>query len=108
VHPNLHEDFGGLEAGGGEAVVVGDAGSFSTYERLNLAFRKIIHGGEFLALAKNRNFLDSDFELSLDAVLLLRRLNMPRAEKHPCSANRRPDSLNLPPAEPASLPLMSR
>jgi HAD superfamily hydrolase (TIGR01458 family) len=67
VHPNLHEDFLGLEAGGGEAVVVDDAGSYFTYERLNLAFRKIIYGAEFLALAKNRNFLDSDFELSLDA-----------------------------------------
>jgi HAD superfamily hydrolase (TIGR01458 family) len=67
VHPNLHEDFAGLGAGSGEAVVVGDAGSSFTYDLLNTAFRKIIHGAGFLALAKNRNFLDSDFELSLDA-----------------------------------------
>jgi HAD superfamily hydrolase (TIGR01458 family) len=67
VHPDLREDFAGLGAGGGEAVVVGDAGSCFTYELLNAAYRKIIHGAEFLALAKNRNFLDSDFELSLDA-----------------------------------------
>jgi ribonucleotide monophosphatase NagD (HAD superfamily) len=34
---------------------------------LNQAYRKILHGAEFLALAKNRNFLDHDGELSLDA-----------------------------------------
>ncbi len=67
VHPNLREEFAGLEAGGGDAVVVGDAGSHFTYELLNRAFRKIGRGAAFLALAKNRNFLDSDFELSLDA-----------------------------------------
>jgi HAD superfamily hydrolase (TIGR01458 family) len=67
VHPDLREDFAGLEAAGGDAVVVGDAGAFFTYDLLNQAFRKIIHGAEFLALAKNRNFLDHDGELSLDA-----------------------------------------
>lgn len=68
VHSGLHEDFAGLESrSGGEAVVVGDAGACFTYEHLNEAFRKIIHGAEFLALAKNRNFLDHDRELSLDA-----------------------------------------
>jgi HAD superfamily hydrolase (TIGR01458 family) len=67
VHPNVHEEFAELEAGGGDAVVVGDAGSYFTYELLNRAYRKILHGAAFLALAKNRNFLDSDFELSLDA-----------------------------------------
>ena len=56
-----------MAAGGGEAVVVGDAGAFFTYDLLNQAYRKIIHGAEFLALAKNRNFLDRDDELSLDA-----------------------------------------
>jgi hypothetical protein len=34
---------------------------------LNRAYRKIPHGAEFLALAKNRNFLDRDGELSLNA-----------------------------------------
>ncbi len=67
VHPDLREDFTGLAAGSGGAVVVGDAGTFFTYDLLNQAFRKIIHGAEFLALAKNRNFLDRDGELSLDA-----------------------------------------
>ncbi len=67
VHPDLLEDFFGLPTGGMEAVVVGDAGKFFTYDLLNEAFRKLIHGAELFALAKNRNFLDHDGELSLDA-----------------------------------------
>jgi HAD superfamily hydrolase (TIGR01458 family) len=67
VHPDLREDFAGLATDGGEAVVVGDAGEFFTYDLLNQAYRKLLHGAEFLALAKNRNFLDHDNELSLDA-----------------------------------------
>jgi HAD superfamily hydrolase (TIGR01458 family) len=67
VHPDLLEDFSGLPTGGMEAVVVGDAGEFFTYNLLNGAFRKLIHGAELFALAKNRNFLDHDGELSLDA-----------------------------------------
>ena len=67
VHPELREDFSGLRTDGEEAVVVGDAGEFFTYDLLNRAYRKILQGAEFLALAKNRNFLDHDGELSLDA-----------------------------------------
>ena len=37
-----------------------------TYDALNAAFRALIHGAEFFALARNRNFLDADGELSLD------------------------------------------
>jgi HAD superfamily hydrolase (TIGR01458 family) len=66
VHPDLAEDFAGLAQGGREAVVLGDAGGFFNYERLNQAFRRILRGAEFLALANNRNFLDRDGELSLD------------------------------------------
>ena len=67
AHPDLREDFAGLRTDGEEAVVVADAGEFFTYDLLNQAYRKILHGAEFLALAKNRNFLDHDGELSLDA-----------------------------------------
>lgn len=67
IHPALAEDFTGLGASGAEAVVVGDAGPYFTYDLLNQAFRKLIHGARFFALAKNRNFLDHDHELSLDA-----------------------------------------
>ncbi|HUI19839.1 MAG TPA: hypothetical protein VLZ74_02170 [Methylocella sp.] len=96
VHPDLREDFDGLQGGGGEAVVVGDAGAFFTYDLLNKAYRKIRHGAEFLALAKNRNFLDHDGELSLDWVLSLLGSNMLPAKRQPCSASRRRPSLSLP------------
>ncbi len=75
VHPNLREDFSGLPGQGGEspaprgfdAVVVGDAGAFFTYDLLNRAYRMLLDGAAFFALAKNRNFLDRDGQLSLDA-----------------------------------------
>ena len=67
VHPDLREDFSGLRTGAEEAVVIGDAGEFFTYDLLNRAYRKITQGEAFVALAKNRNFLDRDGELSLDA-----------------------------------------
>lgn len=67
IHPELCEDFADAHAIGPEAVVLGDAGRFFTYEALNAAFRKIDAGAPFLALAANRVFRDSDGELSLDA-----------------------------------------
>ncbi|WP_421726543.1 TIGR01458 family HAD-type hydrolase [Bauldia sp.] len=67
VHPNLVGDFAGLEGGSRSAVVVGDAGHAFTYETLNTAFRALMDGAAFLALAKNRYFMDSDDALSLDA-----------------------------------------
>lgn len=68
VHPDLVADFHDL-AGGGDrkAVVVGDAGMTFDYLMLNRAFRELIKGAEFLALAPNRTFKDADGELSLDA-----------------------------------------
>jgi HAD superfamily hydrolase (TIGR01458 family) len=67
VHPELVEDFAGLPSDRTEAVVVGDAGEYFTYDRLNRAYRKMTEGAALLALAKNRNFKDADGELSLDA-----------------------------------------
>jgi HAD superfamily hydrolase (TIGR01458 family) len=67
VHPDLEEDFAGLSTGRNQAVVVGDAGHTFTYERLNAAYRKLVDGAELLALAMNRNFMDDDGRLSLDA-----------------------------------------
>ena len=65
AHPDMLEDFDGLPAQGREAVVLDDAGAYFTYDKLNDAFRKILGGAEFLALANNRPFLDRDGELSL-------------------------------------------
>lgn len=66
VHPALEEDFRELPAGKSEAVVVGDAGERFTYESLNRAFRALHKGAQFIALAQNRSFRDTDGELSLD------------------------------------------
>jgi len=67
VHPDLVDEFSGLEGPNGEAVVIGDVGEALTYTQLNAAFRRLIDGAEFLALANNRTFKDSDGALSLDA-----------------------------------------
>ncbi|WP_338011907.1 TIGR01458 family HAD-type hydrolase [Mesorhizobium sp. ORS 3428] len=67
VHPDLEAEFSGLRGGNGHAVVVGDAGEAFDYASLNLAFRELIAGGDFLALATNRSFKDADGQLSLDA-----------------------------------------
>jgi HAD superfamily hydrolase (TIGR01458 family) len=67
VHSALLEDFHGVEDYSGKAVVVGDAGDGFTYEALNTAFRMLTAGADFLALAKNRVFMDADQQLSLDA-----------------------------------------
>jgi HAD superfamily hydrolase (TIGR01458 family) len=48
-------------------VVVGDAQENFSYQRLNEAFRLLMHGGELLAAANNRYFKDYDGELSMDA-----------------------------------------
>ena len=68
IHPDLEEDFEGLQGGGsGRAVVVGDAGRHFNFDSLNAAFRVLAEGAEFYALAANRTFRDSDGELSMDA-----------------------------------------
>jgi len=48
-------------------VVVGDAYTDFTYERLNTAFRHLMDGARLIAIAKNRYFRDGDGRLSLDA-----------------------------------------
>ncbi len=67
VHPDLKEDFAGLPADRAPALVIGDAGTEFSYETLNDAFRLLMDGAAFLALASNRHFLDNDQRLSLDA-----------------------------------------
>lgn len=54
--------------------MVGDAGPYFTYDRLNTAFREIDGGAPFIALAANRVFRDDDGELSLDAGACVRAL----------------------------------
>lgn len=67
IHPDLEEDFADGRSDGPVAVVIGDAGRRFTYDRLNAAFRALVAGAPFLALARNRVFNDTDGALSLDA-----------------------------------------
>lgn len=64
VHPNLEKEFADTCDGPARAVVVGDAGREFSYENMNRAFRELIDGAAFLALAKNRTFMDDDGKLS--------------------------------------------
>jgi len=48
-------------------VVVGDAHTNFTYERMNGAFRALQNGAKLVAAAKNRYFKDEDGTLSMDA-----------------------------------------
>jgi HAD superfamily hydrolase (TIGR01458 family) len=66
VHPRLELEFDGLPAGDSVAVVVGDAGEGFTYGALNHAFRRLEDGADFLALARNRMFMEPE-GVSLDA-----------------------------------------
>ena len=66
ARPALAEDLAGLAGDRGLAVVIGDAGEGFTYKALNGAFRALLDGADFIALAANRSFRDAYGELSLD------------------------------------------
>jgi HAD superfamily hydrolase (TIGR01458 family) len=67
IHPGLAEDFAGLKQGEPDALILGDVGEALDYGLLNQAYRVLARGGDFIALAQNRVFRDTDGELSLDA-----------------------------------------
>lgn len=64
VHPDLREEVG-PDADAPDAVVMGDMGPFLDYGRLNAAFRLLMDGRPFIAMARNRYFMEAD-GLSLD------------------------------------------
>jgi HAD superfamily hydrolase (TIGR01458 family) len=64
VHPDIVEEIG-PSSSTPDAVVLGDAGPFFSYEALNMAFRLVMQGLPLLAMARNRYFMESD-GLSLD------------------------------------------
>ena len=64
VHPDLRGETG-PDAASPDAVVLGDAGHFFDYAQLNTAFRLIMQGLPFIAMARNRYFREED-GLSLD------------------------------------------
>jgi HAD superfamily hydrolase (TIGR01458 family) len=75
LKPPVLVDMEGIELAeeGARAVVIGDMGADFTYERLNRAFRLLIEGAEFYALAENRMFRDAD-GLCLDVGAFVRGL----------------------------------
>lgn len=64
VHPDLATELG-PGAAEPDAVVMGDIGPHLDYARLNTAFRLLMRGLPFIAMAKNRYFMEED-GLSLD------------------------------------------
>ncbi len=62
VRPAVFEDFPGIvpDALAPQAVVLGDLGESLTFSRLNRAFRHLLGGAEFVALARNRYWKDHD------------------------------------------------
>lgn len=64
VHPDLRAEVG-PDADRPDAVVMGDMGPFLDYTRLNAAFRLLIDGCPFIAMARNRYYMDVD-GLALD------------------------------------------
>ncbi|MCC4115312.1 TIGR01458 family HAD-type hydrolase [Aromatoleum toluclasticum] len=64
VHPDLVAEIG-PSADAPDAVVMGDMGPHLDYAQLNAAFRLLMAGGAFIAMAKNRYFMEED-GLSLD------------------------------------------
>jgi HAD superfamily hydrolase (TIGR01458 family) len=67
VHPKLRPEFEKIEFGGPPVVVIGDAGETFDYAMLNRAFRQLMDGADFIALANNRVFKDRDGSPSMDA-----------------------------------------
>lgn len=66
VHPGLLPEFEDLSREHPNAVLLGDAGSALTYERLNEAFRLLMNGAPLISMGRNRYFRE-DGGLSLDA-----------------------------------------
>lgn len=64
VHPDIVEEIG-PGSSVPDAVVLGDAGPYFTYEALNTAFRLVMQGLPLLVMARNRYFMETD-GLSLD------------------------------------------
>src|SRR3990172_3948666 len=55
VHPDIESEMGSSDPDP-NAVVMGDAGPYFTYDRLNRAFRLLMKGLPLIVMAKNRYF----------------------------------------------------
>jgi HAD superfamily hydrolase (TIGR01458 family) len=59
VHPEIVEEMG-PSAAEPDAVVLGDAGPYFTFDRLNTAFCLLMRGLPLIAMARNRYFQETD------------------------------------------------
>ncbi|RTL56993.1 MAG: TIGR01458 family HAD-type hydrolase [Rhodocyclaceae bacterium] len=64
VHPDIAEEIG-PSSPTPDAVVLGDAGPYFSYDALNTAFRLLMQGLPLVVMARNRYFMEAD-GLSLD------------------------------------------
>lgn len=64
IHPDIEQEMGPSDPEP-TVVVLGDAGPYFSYERLNRAFRLLMQGLPLIVMAKNRYFKEAD-GLSLD------------------------------------------
>jgi HAD superfamily hydrolase (TIGR01458 family) len=60
VHPQIEGEFLDLAGGEPNAVLLGEAGTGFSYERLNRAFRLVMEGAPLLAMGTNRHFQEHD------------------------------------------------
>jgi len=62
IKRSLQEDLGGitLVEESPQAVLIGDIGDELSYQKLNMAFRFLLEGSTFIALARNRYFRGND------------------------------------------------
>ncbi len=66
VHTNLLPEFSEFDQEHFDSVLLGDAGTGFTYEKLNMAFRLLLDGAPLFAMGNNRYFKEED-GFSLDA-----------------------------------------
>jgi ribonucleotide monophosphatase NagD (HAD superfamily) len=87
THPALREDFAGVVGTAGEAVVVGDAADGFTYAALNQAFRTLMEGAAFVALARTAASRTRTANSASIPAPSLRRLSMRHSARQSCSAS---------------------
>lgn len=111
LKPAVLPDLDGIEQveAGAQAVVIGDMGEDFTYPRLNHAFRLLLDGAEFYALAENRMFKRTE-GMCLDVGAFVRGLEYASrrtavllGKPAPAFFHAALDALGLPPTEVASI-----
>lgn len=80
LHPNLLPEFSEFDHQKFDSVLLGDAGTSFTYEKMNKAFRILFEGAPLFAMGDNRYFKEED-GFSLDAGPFVHALEMASGAK---------------------------